>query len=306
MSDTFWMAAPYREVPTYSNGMSPSIADIYVAYYPPCNATKQNITSEDREKNVFQASSWKVHKATLTLCLQNLNSTYNTTMETVVLDTVKDLEWQADSDVSQSGNICLAEPYKTDQFCVSKHDLYQWGNSLAKTMEGAAAIAGGGDNYYTGQWMPEVIQDILGPTPTLCDPDLDSRYGSAGFEKRINNLAISMSNALRTGNTTYPDAIVTGTEWVNEQYFFVNFKWLALPAAIWLGITVFILSTMIKSRDAETPLWKSSSLALYHVADRNNGMQSLGHLDKESRKMQMQLQYNGESWYLQDVTGRST
>jgi hypothetical protein len=297
------MNAPYKVSSNITAGKLPSIADVYVAYYASCNETKQ--TSTKWGEYVTVASNWKALKGTLSLCLQTLDSNYNTTMETTVVETINDLEWDTDDPIStDTGIVCLTKPYKGDKFCVGKADLIQWTSSLSKTIEGAAAIESGADNYYTGSWVPEVVQDILGPTPTLCDPDLELNYGSVGFQHRINTLAVSMSNALRTGNTTFPEAIVRGTEWTNEQYFFVDFKWLALPAAIWLGITVFISATMVKSRDAETPLWKSSSLALYHVADRNNGMQSLGHLERDSSKMQMQLQYNGESWYLQDVTGR--
>lgn len=227
-------------------------------------------------------------------------------METTIVDTRKDLKWKPVKTLLVNDTVCLAQPYNGEDFCVGADDLQQWSSSLQKTMEGAAMLEAGGDNYYTGQWVPEIVADIMGPVPASCDPNMGSGYGFEGFTNRINNIAIAMSNAMRTGNTTSPDSIVHGSEWTSEQYFVVDFKWLSLPAAIYIAITFFLITTIFKSRKEDIPLWKSSPLVLFHVAERNNGMQYLNQVDKEARETQVQLKYTGENWHLQKVTDTHT
>jgi hypothetical protein len=40
--------------------------------------------------------------------------------------------------------------------------------------------------------------------------------------------------------------------------------------------------------------------------ERNNGMQTLDQVEKLSKDTQVQLQFTGENWHLQDVTGRQS
>ena len=301
--DTFWSSAPFNDSSQVRNGNLPPISNIYTAYFPPCNKQKQSWGNDDQwtvERDT--ASNWKAYKATLSLCLQTLSSAFNSTMETKIMETRKDLKWKS----SDAGKICLAEPYKGDIFCVGEQDIQQWSSSLQRTLDGAAMLQVGADNYYTGQWVPNLVADIIGPSPAKCDPTVSSGYDLEGFTRRINNLAISMSNALRTGNTTSPDSFVPGSEWTSEQYIVVDFKWLSLPAAIYFAITFFLLMTIFKSRKGDIPLWKSSPQVLLHVMERNNGLQTLKQVDKGAKNTQVQLVYTGENWHLQDVTGRHT
>jgi hypothetical protein len=111
---------------------------------------------------------------------------------------------------------------------------------------------------------------------------------------------------MRTGNTTSPDSIVRGSAWTSEQYIAVDFKWLTPPLAIYLAITMFLFATIVKSREANVPLWKSSPLVLLRLVERNNGMQTLKQVEEEAKETRVQLQYSGENWHLRDVTGRRT
>jgi hypothetical protein len=109
---------------------------------------------------------------------------------------------------------------------------------------------------------------------------------------------------MRTGNTTSPDSIVRGSAWSSEQFIAVEFKWLTPPLVIYFAITLFLFATIFKSRKGDVPLWKSSPLVLLHSMERNNGMQTLDQVEKVSRDTRVQLQFTGENWHLQDVTGR--
>jgi hypothetical protein len=192
--DTFWMAAPFKDSSTIKNEELASIADIYVAHYPPCNEQKQS-RGADWSKQFNDASNWKAYKGTLSLCLQTLSSTYNNTMNTTVIETQKELRWKSFDKNKDNGTVCLTKPYKGDNFCVGQGDLMQWSTSLARTLEGAASMQEDYDNYYTGQWVPNIVGDIMGPNPVACDPNLGPGYGLEGFTRRVNAIAIAMSNA---------------------------------------------------------------------------------------------------------------
>ncbi|KAL5120193.1 hypothetical protein ACEQ8H_002019 [Pleosporales sp. CAS-2024a] len=203
-------------------------------------------------------------------------------METTIIDTQSDLLWNMSD--PHSAPACISQPHLEDKFCVGQNDMRQWTSALARTLEGAASIEEDFDNYFTGQWVPNMVGDILGPTPAACDPNLETEYGMVGFRRRIDNIAIAMSNALRTGNLTSPLSIVRGSEWHSEQYIAVDFDWLVPPGAVYLAITVFLFATIFKSRTMEVPLWKTSPLVLLHSVEQNNGMQTLKQVEKESRR----------------------
>jgi hypothetical protein len=116
-------------------------------------------------------------------------------MKTTIIETQNELKWKSFDRFATNGTVCLTQPYNGDKFCVGEGDLMQWSTSLARTMEGAASIQEDSDSYYTGQWIPNILGDILGPTPAACDPNLGSGYELEGFTRRVNNIAIAMSNA---------------------------------------------------------------------------------------------------------------
>tara|TARA_R110002003_G_scaffold46_21_gene3874 strand:+ start:13317 stop:14207 length:891 start_codon:yes stop_codon:yes gene_type:complete len=194
--DTFWMAAPTKLPETLQigrtvvgqNGSMPPLGEIYVAYFPSCNddnkAWEFGVIG-----NYRNASNWRIFKGTLNICIQTLKASFNNSMTTQIVDTREDLRW------SREYLSCLSEPYKGDKYCVGSSDMVQWSTLLERNFKGAATLAPGGDNYFVGQWTPLVVDDIIGPTPTTCNATLGPGYGLEGFTRRVNNVAISISNA---------------------------------------------------------------------------------------------------------------
>jgi hypothetical protein len=90
--DSFWKASPYQSWPGIANGQLPPVADLYVAYYPACDRHNKQRTEADWKFQINDASEWKAYKGTLDLCLQTLNSTYNSTMETKLIEGQKELQ----------------------------------------------------------------------------------------------------------------------------------------------------------------------------------------------------------------------
>lgn len=140
----------------------------------------------------LNAANWKAFKASFSLCLHTLSSSYNNTMKTTIVETHRDLKWTS---LKVNDTVCPSQQQEGIDFCVGTTDLAQWSNSLSRNWEGAALLQAGADNYYTGQWVPNVVQDIYGDNPTGCDPWLGPNYSFDGFTRRANNIGIAMSNA---------------------------------------------------------------------------------------------------------------
>ncbi|KAF1937071.1 hypothetical protein EJ02DRAFT_477847 [Clathrospora elynae] len=266
--DTFWITSPFKDPGELENDKMRSIADIFVGYYPPCNDQSQ--TRLDWRGELNNASNWKAFKGSLTLCLQTLDSSFNSTMRTTIT--------------------CLSDRHGDDDFCVGGADLLEWSAQVSRSLNGSASIYFEYDNYFTGQWVPKILTDIIGETPAYCLPDAETGVGLGleGFMRRINNIAVYMTNTLRTE--------------LKETFIDVTYYWMFLPTAIYLVITIFLFSTIFTSRKTETPLWKSSPLVLLRAMNRSNSMQKLGQVEDDAKNTRVLLQHMGDHWHPRDVS----
>ncbi|KAJ5057850.1 hypothetical protein J3E72DRAFT_344558 [Bipolaris maydis] len=217
-------------------------------------------------------------------------------MQTEIIDTKIDLDWQIKPGVSNGSQYryCVTGQ-NNEEFCVGDTDITEWEYLMAKSLTGAAAIYPNETDYgFTGQYAPNIATDVLGDSPAYCN----GSTVEGGFKRRMNNIAISMSNALRTGKNAVP---LKGVEWTKEQFFDVTFYWMSFPLAIYLIITLFLFSTIVTSSRADTPLWKSSPLVLLEATNSSNRMQSLDQVESDARGTCIKLQHTGDSWHLQNM-----
>ena len=164
-----------------------TISDTLLFWYPPC--------SPDFVENLLDQQYWRAHRATLSLCLQKLNSSfYNSSMHTEVIESKIDVAWRNETiNASKTYDICGDSPDATH--CVQENYIRAWSYNLWNngSLNGSASLVPGGDNYYRPTEIRRLAIDVLGLNPTECSND--TSIGFAGFEKRIQNIAVSMSNA---------------------------------------------------------------------------------------------------------------
>ena len=92
---------------------------------------------------------------------------------------VADDEWPQ----CQSGN---------ETYYMSNLAMQATGARLRTVFNGTASLKYGGDNYYTSSSMLTVVGDIYGPDPIDCS--LEPGLGIQGFERRLSDVAISLTN----------------------------------------------------------------------------------------------------------------
>lgn len=86
-------------------------------------------------------------------------------------------------------------------------------------------------------------------------------YEAKNYSKRIENLATSMTNNIRQQNDSGSSPF-EGVAYKTETYVHVRWAWFAYPATLLTMSLLYLLGTIIESRNRDVLIWKSSNLAL--------------------------------------------
>jgi hypothetical protein len=91
--------------------------------------------------------------------------------------------------------------------------------------------------------------------------------------------------------------LVPGNEtWIAEVVD-IDFRWIILPAFLYVIITIFFVATIITTRSA--PTWKNSSLPLLHVVDSQARVDGCGeNVRKQAKNTPLILRRNFKGWHM--------
>ncbi|KAM0718439.1 hypothetical protein Q7P37_005509 [Cladosporium fusiforme] len=138
-------------------------------------------------------------------------------------------------------------------------------------------LSGIDDYEYADTRSPD---DIVGPMATK------------DLKTMIEGVAASLTNyGLQKSNLT-----VVGRTFTNETFVHVRWYWFILPASLQIASLILFLATIVQSRRAGLPVWKSSALALLHH-DRSfntasESLERLSEMDKAASTTTAQLVAN--------------
>lgn len=165
-----------------------TISDSLFMAYSPC----ANQGPSTWVKNRNDTQWWSAYRATFSLCLQRYNSSFfNSSMHTEVMESKMDVPWVANPIVNTTTrDICGDSPDGTH--CINENFLASAAWKLWDTLAGNASTAPGGDDLYKPQRIRTFVQDLMGPVPQECSND--TTLGLPSFERRLQNIAFSMSN----------------------------------------------------------------------------------------------------------------
>jgi hypothetical protein len=71
--------------------------------------------------------------------------------------------------------------------------LKSYGKLVAEIFNGSVSLTPGDDNYYYSTWSSTVVVDTIGSDRTECSNSFS--IGLKGFEVRVSNAAVDMTNA---------------------------------------------------------------------------------------------------------------
>jgi hypothetical protein len=122
--DSFWMAAPYKDSANVTDGNLPSTADIFIAYMQrPKKIQGRQLVAGGLHR--FELESYEGNPQPLSsnseIRVQHYYGNYSSQ---------PDEKWKS---VNKS-QVCLAEPFNVENFCVSESDLQQWSSSFQKSL----------------------------------------------------------------------------------------------------------------------------------------------------------------------------
>ncbi|KAL8850900.1 MAG: hypothetical protein Q9221_004213 [Calogaya cf. arnoldii] len=203
-----------------------------------------------------------------------------------------DLQWKLSTDPERDTTY-MENTNASETLSMSELNQRSWNNFLTfQTFLGAAS-------YRTDR--PE------DPAASTTDNDAvrsiaNSLYndnaGIEGLSKLMHNLAVSMTNILRTTTET-PD-IVPGIVTSNEVHFQFLRGWMAVPIASVILSLIFLLLTMYLSQRRKIPAWKTSILAI--ISSPSSALRR--HLGGAKRPLQMEEQAQGRSVRLEASGGQ--
>ncbi|KAI4234851.1 MAG: hypothetical protein L6R40_006640 [Gallowayella cf. fulva] len=248
-NQSIWLGAS-NTVDGYTYPGLNTLVQFYVIYLPDLQVLKfgsrQNYTA-----------SLKVFKATLNLGL----STFQTSMlfgatKTTEISRITGLKWRMSQTMiggAEYDTISTTPPDGSGDFsmCLSSRTYF---NQLLSE----AVFLGHGD-FNRSTLLPDDNAYTTDAARLVGESIYQHDAGRDGLQKLLDNLAISMTNALRT-TTIFPSTAHTpARKW--EPYFHIAWPWLALPIAAIIATFCLLIATMGLSAHHDIPAWKSSQLA---------------------------------------------
>lgn len=185
-------------------------------------------------------------------------------------------------DHSISGN---PNNFNETGFTCCNHNMETFSNYAYDTL--AASVL---DQYSPGTdentWVGPIWSEL-----SVANTGTYKRIANVGFERTLSNMAASLTKlGLDKSNSG-----VKGIMFRDEVFVSVQWPWLILPALLVIIGTIFLTVTIVASKKGNTPLWKSSVLALlYHGLD---GMETADYMtgremEKTAEETDVQLQYS--------------
>lgn len=180
---------------------------IFAAYFPLsrcdfCPSADRGCQSPDLESTSMRTrniSNWQTYKATFTPCVQTLSSVYNMTTNTTVLHVENIPDWTVDLSLSDFDGLIpgySATDSDGQQYSITAGMNMFFEANIFSGFNGSAGFfrrnhrEGG---HYTGDIMPYMMRDIIGTYYNDCKSDPTRGYN--GFARRMNNVAIALTNA---------------------------------------------------------------------------------------------------------------
>ncbi|KAJ5599273.1 hypothetical protein N7450_000340 [Penicillium hetheringtonii] len=177
------------------------------------------------------------------------------------------------------------------QFSVNAFSRLAMANSIQPLLKGKASL-------------------FVSNRPDYTSDTIKALYGTYGNYTEMNNVFQSLASSLTThARSKVCGSPVNGTAWTDQSYVHVRWIWLALPAAVVVLSLVFLVVTIIHTRNQY--IWKSSPLALLFSdlqIDAANTLRpdpTLKGMEDTSRNMQVWLETTADGVRLKAVQSYS-
>ncbi|KAH7363700.1 hypothetical protein BKA66DRAFT_573396 [Pyrenochaeta sp. MPI-SDFR-AT-0127] len=300
----FWMATLPAWRRNHVNVRPNSIADVYITYFSACRATN-NTFGKPAEDELSMAranlTNWRAFRGSFELCVHNLTtSIINGATNTSIVERVDKQPWIARGEdnvvlYAEAGNTSSSDRVP---FSIDVSSLLALGDVMRLTLNGSAKMRAKSDKKWENSEQIILAQDVYSADPEICSPGPNTDIN--GFRNRMQNIALSLTNALRRNPAGLEH--VQGSTFSDEQFIDVNLAWLAMPIALWVIVTLLLLSTMWRTMRLQLPSWKTSTLPWLECQLEDNDLSTRSDMKKSAKTSYTQLRGNNSAWYLERTT----
>ena len=131
----------------------------------------------------------------------------------------------------------------------------------ASTFKVAILAAKAMNEFMSSTFTGSGVINLSGPSSAFSSDVIHALYNTRSYSKSIENLATSMTNNIRQQNDSGSSPF-EGIAYQTETFVHVRWVWFAYPATVLALSLLYLLGTIIESRNRDVLIWKSSSLAL--------------------------------------------
>ncbi|KAL8658221.1 MAG: hypothetical protein Q9226_001158 [Calogaya cf. arnoldii] len=287
--DTLWVGSQDTANKQYER--TNQLMRFYVIYV-------RNLTSWNEIKNFKRDHKDELTalQVTLDLCLYTYttNMTFGVTSTTEVTKKT-DLQWKVSTDPKRDTTY-METTNASETFSMSEINQWSWNNFLTyQTFLGAAQYRprGGPENTTENDVVRSIANSLY-----------NEGTGIEGLSRLMDNLALSMTNTLRT--TTETPEKEPGSVTSNEVHFQFLPGWMAVPvASVILSLTVLLL-TIFLSQQRKLPAWKTSILAILlspspTIRRDLGGAKRPFRMEEQAQGRNIRLDASGGQWQIVDA-----
>lgn len=211
MNSLFWVYSTHApelpDIPTASRYEGSThltqlkVSEAYLVYIPPCDATIKEPDKFPLFTPRSNSSLWRAYKATFSVCLQTLwTNVENGKTITRAFDGPQTTEWQfkeieLDAKTRDVSYYTDFGDETKERYSINYRTLDQINNILGSFLRGNSSGYDFGDIVHSSIWEAGLTSDILGTSPGTCDFKSDPTKEFSGWQKRVQSLSDSVTNA---------------------------------------------------------------------------------------------------------------
>ncbi|CAO2647371.1 Nn.00g082930.m01.CDS01 [Neocucurbitaria sp. VM-36] len=289
----------------------PNLAEIYYLHNDVC-------IDRESEFDKTDPGRWRALKGQFQFCVQKQeaetsNGGFSTTK---LLSSTTSLDWYRTTKYDNSA-FCTKVESEMEDFCVAESVIDSLSIQMSSIFNTTASFSDMNrtDITYNSEWGPRLTRAVFGEgsdTEPSCpvktqrsggqNPNPFVLIGEYGFQSLLGDIAHSLSDTFR--NRDYLQQNVFGTYTYQETVMLVDFRWFILPALLYGIVVIFFVATIFTTRD--TPIWKSSPLALLHATKEEGTVESENSIRKEAKESRVTLRRTEKGWGFEEgEKGRS-
>ena len=230
-----------RQINSSVTNISSSLANIEASVVQFSSLVSKN------KNNSNDAIAWE---CALFYCV----NTYTASVTGGTFQQVVGQTWRNDSATSLQDSDLIYTPPDSVINITANVSTYRVSSLAARTMS----------DFMTEMFTGIGAVDVPSTSSMFSSDVMHALYGTANYSKRIENLAISMTNNIRQRNDSGLPPF-NGTAMIAETYVHVRWIWFTYPATVVALALLYLVGTITETTYRDVLIWKSSNLAmLFH------------------------------------------